>query len=94
MQKPTRYLEVVFFVNFYGFLKASNPFDFLVLSGLFLFSIDRVKMDLDFTNKKVLVTGAGKGTIFGFCLLICQYLNEFSNSIYYEKPLSPHDESK
>ena len=51
-------------------------------------------MDLDFTNKKVLVTGAGKGTIFDFCLLICQYLNEFSNSIYYEKPLPPHDESK
>ena len=28
-------------------------------------------MDLDFTNKKVLVTGAGKGTVLDFvCLLI------------------------
>ena len=25
-----------------------------------------MKMDLDFTNKKVLVTGAGKGTILDF----------------------------
>ena len=51
-------------------------------------------MDLDFTNKNVLVTGAGKGTIFDFCLVISQYLNEFSNSIYYEKLLSPHNKSK
>ena len=29
-----------------------------------------MKMDLDFTNKKVLVTGAGKGTILNVCLFV------------------------
>ena len=53
-----------------------------------------MKMDLDFTNKKVLVTGAGKGTILIICLFICRYLSEFARSVYYEKPLSPSDKNK
>ena len=37
-----------------------------MLSGLFLISADCVKMDLDFANKKALVTGAGKGMVLDF----------------------------
>ena len=52
-------------------LDFSNPLDIAMLSGLLLFSTDWMKMDLDFTNKKVLVTGAGKGMVLDFvCLFV------------------------
>ena len=48
-----------------------KSFGFYDAVRILIFSTDWMKMDLDFTNKKVLVTGAGKGTVLDFvCLLI------------------------